>query len=73
LNQTIQGWIEGIPYFKEGGSGTLLIPAHLAYGSDNYRGIPGGSVIIFDVKLISVNKEKKVNSKQSKRILPIIQ
>jgi FKBP-type peptidyl-prolyl cis-trans isomerase FkpA len=55
LNQTIKGWIEGIPYFKEGGSGTLLIPAHLAYGSYNYKGIPGGSVLIFDVKLISVN------------------
>ena len=55
LQRVIKGWTEGIPYFKEGGSGILLVPAHLAYGSNNYNGIPGGSVLVFDVKLISVN------------------
>lgn len=55
LNQVIKGWTEGIPYFKTGGSGILLVPAHLGYGSYNYQGIPGGSVLIFEVKLISVN------------------
>ena len=55
LNQVIKGWTEGIPYFKAGGSGVLLVPAHLGYGSYNYGPIPGGSVLIFDVKLISVN------------------
>lgn len=55
LNQVIKGWTEGIPYFKEGGSGILLVPAHLGYGSDEGGPIPGGSVIIFDVRLIKVN------------------
>ena len=55
LQQVIKGWTEGIPYFKEGGSGILLVPAHLGYGNDDYSGIPGGSVLIFEVKLISVN------------------
>lgn len=55
LNQVIKGWTEGIPYFKTGGSGSLLIPSHLGYGSYNYNGIPGGSVLIFDVKLIKIN------------------
>jgi FKBP-type peptidyl-prolyl cis-trans isomerase FkpA len=55
LRQVIQGWTEGIPYFKTGGVGVLLVPAHLGYGSNDNRGIPGGSVLIFDVKLISVN------------------
>ena len=55
LNQVIKGWTEGIPYFKEGGSGILLIPAHLGYGSNDSGPIPGGSVLIFDVKLIKVN------------------
>ncbi|HEU4788068.1 MAG TPA: FKBP-type peptidyl-prolyl cis-trans isomerase [Flavobacterium sp.] len=55
LNQVIKGWTEGIPHFKAGGSGILLIPAHLGYGNYYYNGIPGGSVLIFDVKLISVN------------------
>jgi FKBP-type peptidyl-prolyl cis-trans isomerase FkpA len=55
LNQVIKGWTEGIQYFKTGGNGILLVPAHLAYGNYDYSGIPGGSVLIFDVKLISVN------------------
>ncbi|SFZ93849.1 FKBP-type peptidyl-prolyl cis-trans isomerase FkpA [Flaviramulus basaltis] len=55
LQQVITGWTEGITYFNEGGSGMLLIPAHLAYGNNNYNGIPGGSVLIFDINLISVN------------------
>lgn len=55
LNKVIKGWTEGIPYFKTGGSGVLLIPSHLGYGSTNNGPIPGGSVLIFDVKLISVN------------------
>ena len=55
LQQVIKGWTEGIPYFQEGGNGVLLIPAHLGYGSFNYNGIPGGSVLIFDIELLSVN------------------
>lgn len=55
LQQVIKGWKEGIPYFKEGGSGILLVPAHLGYGSNDSNGIPGGSVLIFEVKLITVN------------------
>ncbi len=55
LSQVIKGWTEGIPYFKKGGSGILLVPAHLGYGNNDYSSIPGGSVLIFDVKLISVN------------------
>jgi len=42
-------------YFKEGGNGILLVPSALAYGSCDYRSIPGGSVLIFEVNLISVN------------------
>lgn len=55
LQDFIIGWIEGISYFKEGGSGKLLIPSHLAYGSSDYKDIPGGSVLIFDIELIYVN------------------
>lgn len=55
LNQVIKGWTEGIPHFKAGGSGILLVPAHLGYGNETMGPIPGGSALIFDVKLISVN------------------
>lgn len=55
LQQVIKGWTEGITYFKEGGSGLLLVPSHLGYGPANYRSIPGGSVLIFEIKLLEVN------------------
>lgn len=55
LQQVIKGWTEGITYFKEGGSGILLVPSHLGYGSEDYQGIPGGSVLIFEIDLIEVN------------------
>jgi FKBP-type peptidyl-prolyl cis-trans isomerase len=55
LNAVIQGWTEGITYFKTGGDGILLIPSNLGYGPYYSKGIPGGSVLVFDVKLISVN------------------
>ena len=55
LNQVIAGWTEGIPYFKEGGDGILLIPYTLAYGENGNGFIPGYTPLVFDVKLISVN------------------
>ena len=55
LDQVVKGWTEGIPHFKTGGSGILLVPAHLGYGDSTMGPIPGGSALIFDVKLISIN------------------
>lgn len=54
LNGVIPGWTEGLQYFKEGGKGILLIPSRLGYGSEDYSSIPGGSVLIFDINVISV-------------------
>lgn len=54
LRNVILGWTEGIPYYKEGGSGTLLIPSALAYGPKKVGQIPKNSVLIFDIKLIEV-------------------
>lgn len=55
LQQVIKGWTEGITYFKEGGSGMLLVPARLGYGSSQNRSIPCGSVLLFDIDLIAVD------------------
>ncbi len=56
LKRVIKGWTEGITYFKEGGKGKLLVPSHLGYGNDDTRGIPGGSVLVFEIHLISVKQ-----------------
>jgi len=55
LNQVIQGWTEGITYFREGGNGILLVPYQLGYGEAGRGSIPGGSVLIFDIRLLQVN------------------
>ena len=56
LNQVIDGWKEGLTYFKEGGKGVLLVPSRLGYGSTGNARIPGGSVILFDIKLVKINR-----------------
>ena len=55
LNRVIKGWTEGIQLFKEGGEGILLVPSNLGYGANKHGSIPGGAVLVFDIKLISVN------------------
>ncbi|WP_066218236.1 FKBP-type peptidyl-prolyl cis-trans isomerase [Formosa haliotis] len=59
LSTVISGWQEGLKFFNEGGSGMLLIPAHLAYGSNDYNGIKGGSVLIFEIEIIDHEAENK--------------
>lgn len=54
LSGVIKGWTEGIPYFKEGGTGMLLIPSALGYGKSGRGSIPPNSVLIFDIELIDV-------------------
>jgi len=50
----IRGWANGLPLIKEGGSIRLFIPPALGYGDNDYNGIPGKSVLIFDVDLLKV-------------------
>ena len=54
LQNVIRGWQIGIPLFREGGKGVLLIPSSLAYGSQGQNNIPPNSVLIFDIELIDV-------------------
>ncbi len=56
LDGVIPGWTQGIPFFKEGGKGMLIIPSSLAYGNRGRSGIPGGAVLVFDINLIKVNE-----------------
>ncbi|NVK09373.1 MULTISPECIES: FKBP-type peptidyl-prolyl cis-trans isomerase [Tenacibaculum] len=55
LSQLIPGFSEGVQYIKEGGDITLIIPSKLAYKDVEKGSIPAGSVIIFEVTLLSIN------------------
>lgn len=54
MANVIKGWQEGLPYFKKGGKGTLLIPSALGYGSQAVGNIPPNSVLIFNIELLDV-------------------
>lgn len=56
LTQVIEGWQIGIPLFKKGGKGQLLIPSALAYGKNPPygSGIPRNAVLRFTIELIDV-------------------
>ena len=58
LSGVIRGWQIGIPQFKEGGAGTLLIPSHLAYGSNPPANsiIGQDEVLAFDIELFEVQQ-----------------
>lgn len=52
LEQTIQGWIEGLQKIGKGGKMLLYIPPHLAYGDEAKGKIPPASTLIFEIELI---------------------
>ncbi|MGZ3885760.1 MAG: FKBP-type peptidyl-prolyl cis-trans isomerase [Bacteroidia bacterium] len=54
LSQVIKGWQEGLPYFKKGAIGTLLVPSALGYGQNATGNIPANSVLVFNLQLLDV-------------------
>lgn len=59
LNGVIKGWTEGLQLLKTGSKAKFFIPAELAYGEMPRPGIPGNSVLVFDVELIDIVTKKK--------------
>ena len=45
------GFEEGLPFFKVGGSGKLILPSALAYGREGTTNVPPNTVMIFDIQL----------------------
>jgi len=55
LNGVIPGWTEGLQLMPVGSTYKLYIPSNLGYGPKETGPIPGNSVLIFKVELISIN------------------
>lgn len=58
LDKVIPGWIEGVGLMVSGDKYRFYIPSNLAYQDRSIGKIPGGSLLIFDIELISVNKQE---------------
>lgn len=71
LNGVIPGWTEGLQLLKEGGEATLFIPAKLAYGSQPQGSKIGpNATLIFDVKLLKIEKGEKAQQQMPQQISP---
>ncbi|MFA6962863.1 MAG: FKBP-type peptidyl-prolyl cis-trans isomerase [Opitutaceae bacterium] len=51
----IPGWVEALQLMPIGSKWKLTIPADLAYGNRAQGAIPAGSVLVFEVELISIS------------------
>ena len=54
VNQVIRGWTEALQLMQVGSKWELYIPSDLAYGPQGNQGIPGGSLLIFEVELLAI-------------------
>ncbi len=52
--QVIAGWEEGLAGMKVGGTRKLVIPPALGYGSSGSGSIPGNTILVFTVQLLSI-------------------
>jgi FKBP-type peptidyl-prolyl cis-trans isomerase FkpA len=59
----IPGWVEALPYFAEGGKGTLYIPSGMGYGTQGAGADIGpNELLVFDIQVLKVTS-KGVNRK----------
>lgn len=60
VDRVIPGWSEALQLMKPGGKYKLFVPPKLAYDTRSPPTIPPGSMLIFDVELISVKAPSPV-------------
>ena len=54
VNDVIKGWQEALVMMKPGARWELFVPPSLGYGASPRPGIPPGSLLVFDVHLLSI-------------------
>jgi FKBP-type peptidyl-prolyl cis-trans isomerase FklB len=54
----IKGWQEALVLMKPGAKWTLYVPPDLAYGANPRPGIPGNSLLVFDIEVLSVKPKQ---------------
>jgi FKBP-type peptidyl-prolyl cis-trans isomerase FklB len=57
VNGVIRGWSEALLQMKVGSKWQVFVPSELAYGQQSHPGIPGNSVLVFEVELLSTEHQ----------------
>ena len=52
-SEVIKGWDIGVAGMRVGGQRELIVPPSLGYGSSDYLSIPGNSILVFVVTVVS--------------------
>ncbi|UCH45324.1 MAG: FKBP-type peptidyl-prolyl cis-trans isomerase [Nitrospiraceae bacterium] len=62
----IKGWTEALQMMKVGSKWEIFVPPHLAYGRRGYgEKIPPNSVLLFEIELLSIEKEEETEGRES--------
>ena len=54
VTRVISGWTEVLQLMPVGSKYKVYVPYQLGYGPSDYNGIPGGSMLIFEIELLSI-------------------
>lgn len=55
VNGVMKGWTEALTLMKPGAHWQLFVPPELGYGAATRLGVPGGSLLIYDFRLLSIS------------------
>jgi FKBP-type peptidyl-prolyl cis-trans isomerase FklB len=56
VSHVIKGWTEVLQLMPVGSKYKVYVPYQLGYGGGDYNGIPGGSLLIFEIELLEIKK-----------------
>ena len=60
VSDVIRGWTEALQLMAVGSKWKLFIPSDLAYGERGQGPIPANSALVFDIELVAIEEEPKV-------------
>jgi FKBP-type peptidyl-prolyl cis-trans isomerase FklB len=61
VNGVMKGWTEALTLMKPGAHWQVFVPPELGFGQATRLGVPGGSLLIYDLKLLNITPPPLAN------------